>query len=363
MLKDIHIQNYRGIKDLKVKDFKRINLLVGDNNSGKTSVLEAIASGVNYNILPIFNFESIRELGLFADLSKINLQYQRMWDGLEYLVYEKNLREGFVVETTIGDEKNLESKKTIKLHASFSNEAKNFSNTQIQNPEKIIINSNLINSFVATYTTDGENPVELGFSRNGRYDDTRHNSGIAVPINLAPSTTAKAFELIDPMQKVAQENGEKFFSDLAQKIDPKIKAIKTGGNEVLADIGQISIPLKYMGDGVIQVLNILLKMRNLSGGILLIDEIENGLHWKTQKVLWRAVLMAAAEGNVQIVATTHSLDTIKALSEVYEEEKDVFGEDEIRLFKIKKDLEGFHHALRYNSNMTMHAVEDEREVR
>lgn len=345
MLKDIHIKNYRGIKDLKIKDFKRINLLVGDNNSGKTSVLEAVGSGVNYNIIPIFNFENLREIGLFADLSKINLQDQRMWDSLEYLVYEKNSKDGFTIEATVENKKNLDRKKIIRLHGAFSNEAKNFSQTQLTNPERVIINQNVINSFIATYTTNNENLAELGFSRNGRYDDTRHNSGIAVPINFVPSGSIKAYELIVPMQKIAEENGEKFFSDLAQKIDPKIKAIKSGSRDVLADIGKISIPLKYMGDGLISVVNILLQMRDLRDGILLIDEIENGLHWKTQKILWRAIIAAAAENNVQIIATTHSRDTISALSEVYEEDKSLLGEDEIRLFQIYKTEKNFAESL------------------
>lgn len=344
MLKDIHIQNYRGIKNLKIKDFKRINLLVGDNNSGKTSVLEAVGSGVNYNIIPIFNFESFREWGVFADLSKINLQDQKMWDGLEYLVYEKNLKDGFLIEATIENEQNLEREKVIRLRGSFSNEAKNFSNTQLQNPDKIIINQNVINSFVVSYSTDDENAKDLGFSRNGRYEDTYHNSGIAVPISFIPSTTTKAFELVDPMRKIAQENGESFFSNIAQTIDSKIKAIKTGGDEVLADIGRISVPLKYMGDGLISVLNILLKMRNLYGGILLIDEIENGLHWKTQRILWKAVIAAAKENNVQIIATTHSRDTIAALSEVCEEEN-LLEKDDVRVFQIFKKSKNFAESL------------------
>ena len=349
MIKNIHIQNYRGIKDLKINDFKQINLLVGDNNSGKTSVLEAIGLVVNHSILPIFNFDSLREIGLFGNLSEIKLQDQKMWDNLEYLVYEKNLKDGFIIETNSENNKNLEIKKTVKLHAHFSNEAQDFSSSLLPNSEKMIINHNLINSFIATYTTNGKNPVRLGFSRNGRYDDA-HISGIAVPLNIIPSTTAKAYELIYPMKKIAKENGEKFFSDLAQEIDPKIKAIKTAGDEVLADIGEISIPLKYMGDGLINVLNILLKIRELKDGILLIDEIENGLHWKTQKVLWKALIEACEEFNVQIIATTHSIDTIKALSEAYEEEgKNLIEEDGIRVFQIFNKSKNFTETLDANA--------------
>jgi AAA15 family ATPase/GTPase len=116
-----------------------------------------------------------------------------------------------------------------------------------------------------------------------------------------------------------------------------------------------------MGDGLISVLNILLKTREVKNGILLIDEIENGLHWKTQKVLWKALLMATKENNIQIIATTHSLDTIKYLSEAYEEylneaskeEKNLLGEDEARVFSLYKKDKSFVEKIDSQSLKTM----------
>ncbi len=358
MLKDIHIQNYRGIKDLHIKDFKRINLLVGDNNSGKTSILEAVTYIANHTIVPFFNFENVREIGMFADLSKINLQEQKIWDNLEHLVYEKNIKEGFVIDGKFCSESSLE--RSVKLEASFSNQAENFSTAQLLNSDRVIINQNQINSFIASYTTSEKTSTKLGFSRNGKYNEAS-NSSFSIPIAIVPSDTTKSYDLVPPMERVAKENGEIFFSNLAQKIDPKIKAIKTAGSQILADIGKISIPLKYMGDGLISVLNILLKTREVKNGILLIDEIENGLHWKTQKVLWKALLMATKENNIQIIATTHSLDTIKYLSEAYEEylneaskeEKNLLGEDEARVFSLYKKDKSFVEKIDSQSLKTM----------
>jgi predicted ATPase len=42
MISSLHIEGYRGFEDFEMNDLGRINLLVGTNNSGKTSVLEAI---------------------------------------------------------------------------------------------------------------------------------------------------------------------------------------------------------------------------------------------------------------------------------------------------------------------------------
>lgn len=42
MLKSLKIENFRRFESFEIKDLGRINLLVGANNSGKTSILEAI---------------------------------------------------------------------------------------------------------------------------------------------------------------------------------------------------------------------------------------------------------------------------------------------------------------------------------
>jgi predicted ATP-dependent endonuclease of OLD family len=52
-------------------------------------------------------------------------------------------------------------------------------------------------------------------------------------------------------------------------------------------------------------------MANASGGILLIDEFENGLHWEVQEQLWKALFEASNLFGVQVFATTHSTDCIR----------------------------------------------------
>lgn len=324
MLKDVHIKNYRGIKDLKIKDFKRINLLVGDNNSGKTSVLEAIGLGTNYNITGVVAFESFRESGR---LPQIQIFDQKLWSDFEYLFYEKCFSEGFEISPTL-ENKSAKSEDKITLRCTLKKEVGKFSGT----PIAAIIDQSRNNSLIAEYSENGKNSAVLGYSRDG----TSYPVSSArkfVGVSLISSASAKASELIKMMQKVAEENGEDFFSKIAQEIDPKIKKIKTAGDQIYADIGKVSVPLKYMGDGLTQVLNILLRIRELSSGILLIDEIESGLHWKAQIILWRAVIKAVKDNNVQIIATTHSREIISALSDVCEE----FGEKDFAVFSLDKD--------------------------
>jgi predicted ATPase len=74
------------------------------------------------------------------------------------------------------------------------------------------------------------------------------------------------------------------------------------------------VPLSEMGDGTRRVLSIVLAMVQASGGVVLIDEVENGLHYSVQQEVWRAIFHLAEQLAVQVFATTHSWDAIQAFS-------------------------------------------------
>jgi AAA15 family ATPase/GTPase len=100
MIKDIRIQNYRGITDLQIKDFKRINLFVGKNGVGKTAVLEWIKETYHQEYAPFFSswrFYRVRQgsnIVLFDEIEN-GLHFTIMkdfWTKLIASVIENNLQ-------------------------------------------------------------------------------------------------------------------------------------------------------------------------------------------------------------------------------------------------------------------------------
>lgn len=77
-----------------------------------------------------------------------------------------------------------------------------------------------------------------------------------------------------------------------------------------------------MGDGMFRLLSI----------ILAISDTENGFHHSSQEILWNAIFESAKEFNVQVFATTHSIECVKAFSSSYSQL--VENTDNIRLFRI-----------------------------
>ncbi len=84
------------------------------------------------------------------------------------------------------------------------------------------------------------------------------------------------------------------------------------------------IPLKSLGEGMTRLFGLALVLVNCSNGILLIDEIEVGLHYSVLPDVWKMIFKTAKDLNVQVFATTHSSDCVKAFAQIANEndEKD-----------------------------------------
>lgn len=97
------------------------------------------------------------------------------------------------------------------------------------------------------------------------------------------------------------------------------------------------IPLGSMGEGIKRLLVLSLNLVNSAGGYLLVDEIDTGLHHSVMVGMWRLVLEAAKRLDVQVLATTHSLDCVHSLAALYEGQSSV--RDLISLHRIERGAE------------------------
>ena len=117
------------------------------------------------------------------------------------------------------------------------------------------------------------------------------------------------------------------------------------------------IPLKRLGDGANRLLTIALALANSRNGILLIDEVENGIHYSVQPALWRMIFGAAEAANVQVVAATHSWDCIAGFATAAVETPAVGTM--FRLERFEEEL----HAIHYSEEDLAVAARQRTEVR
>ena len=82
------------------------------------------------------------------------------------------------------------------------------------------------------------------------------------------------------------------------------------------------MPLSSLGEGAKRLLGLSLALTNARNGILLLDEIENGIHYSVLPDVWRLIFQTARRLNVQVFATTHSWDCIEAFQKAAAEDDD-----------------------------------------
>ena len=81
----------------------------------------------------------------------------------------------------------------------------------------------------------------------------------------------------------------------------------------------LPVPLRSLGDGAVRLFGVALALANSAGGFLMIDEVENGIHYSLQRDFWKMVMETAHQNDVQVFATTHSWDCVEGFNEAAKE--------------------------------------------
>ena len=322
MLKDITVKNYRLFKELKIDNFARVNLIVGNNNSGKTSLLEAIYLLVNQgeieSLAEILNtrgekFNLIEENGLLGtEIDRTSTRYQISHlfghqNGGDTPIYLESQRENFL---------------SLKMQFLPLKEEKKTS----------------IWGLDLSYSPGGN--IWLPASKDGSIEakeffGTRHPGDMFSKKSDRPShfLTTKSFSYWSKLAKlwdtISLTPKEDKVVEALRLINPEIERIDfkslltSYGGIILKIRGKNSpVPLAIMGEGMQRILSLAIAVLTAENGYLLVDEIDIGLYYMTQTEIWEFLLQIALDFNVQIFATTHSWDCISAFEEALENLED-----------------------------------------
>ena len=145
--------------------------------------------------------------------------------------------------------------------------------------------------------------------------------------------------LTKSLEKLIITKKEKALIGYLSKVDERIIDVKIGVNDVIYfDVGLPRlIPANLIGDGVLKLMNILLAIIDYQNGFVIIDEIDNGLHYSVLKNLWKLIFDVSKEYKTQLFISTHNFETLKYLKEVLEEDDYVQFQDQVRSYTLKRD--------------------------
>jgi AAA15 family ATPase/GTPase len=355
LLKSVSINNFRGFKNLEIKDFKQATLLIGKNNCGKTSVLEALflLIGGNNPMLPI-NIHKMRQMSFNSD------------NDFRYLFNDFDIGNTINIsaETTNSKKMNLEISSLIGL-SEINNSFNNGENKEIfMRPGATEIRKNdLMGGLCYKFTkTSGESSVH-NFSITSTINATILASYGVAEIHGIYINSRNMVNMAAAFGDLVRDSAENEIIDVLKEISDIVDIRMSANNIVLVGIKGKNErqPINIVGDGIIKIVSILSFLRQVKkGGILLIDEIENGLYYSSSSLmLWKAIFKACRTYNVQIVATTHSRECIENFYVAYKDEKLSDGISLVRLDKKDNDIR----VVSYNEMNIKTAIEYDMEVR
>ena len=312
-MKSIYIKNFKNLSELQINQLSRVNLIVGKNNVGKSTLLEAISTYL--------------AKGADAWLRKI---LARRGEVIGKQTDDSNLIKKHYLSLFTGRKENYAQQASIVIGESVEDES-------LVTIQQIKVTGKLTNVQLFS-DIESDNHVEydnefpclqrsVGKKSNLIFYQNSNNSSIGEYcfqyVHTIDFNTKDNAALYD---SIALTDREVYLIEALNVINPHIRKINfINDNEtgqripfVVLDNDEVRYRLSSMGDGINRLLTIILAMLNSRDGALLVDEFDTGLHYSVQDKLWDIVFMLSEKLNVQVFATTHSNDCIRSFAEVHD---------------------------------------------
>ncbi|MBI9094303.1 MAG: AAA family ATPase [Sphaerochaeta sp.] len=343
-ISELNIATYRGIKELSIENLGMVNVLLGDNNTGKTSVLEAIQILCNpceYNLIRVARqrdkyrtslrmgintFESFRYLfdnsPQTENSNKLEFSISGILEGGKQVVSVTG-----EISTRLIDSKDPEMKYLLRQKTD---------QTLIENHIEI---PEFIGEISATYTGDRqpelfpEKITKIGVSEVSRiFQGNKERPLVKVKsLQVMDHIIDNSFEEI-----IKRPQNKEQAVLLLREFDENITDIRYINNEgrffpVVEKNNSEYLPLSMYGDGMKKALSMANAIMSCQSGVVLIDEFETALHTTSMSKVFKFIMTVSKKFNVQLFLTTHSLEAVDKLLNCSAEDI-----DSIRVIRLKK---------------------------
>ncbi|HTB72939.1 MAG TPA: AAA family ATPase [Polyangiaceae bacterium] len=290
MFTGVEIENFRGFGKLELTCLGRVNLIVGKNNTGKTSLLEAITL--------LADPATIRPLpGLFrANAGSVGEQFYR------WLLKDGAGTSGTLLSAHSGGEETSR----IVLTAAFGDDDEDFT-VRWASEALRLLQSKSHKSVLRVHAVS-----------------VQHNK---------PDSMIDAFA-----EAVRAPVDERQMESLLASVDPRIKSVRLDAMQskpfIVVDVGLTNrVPLSQAGQGLYRLVAIFSELLGNKPDLCFIDEIENGIHYTALPAVWKGIGEVAARLGVQVFATTHSRECLVAAHEAFAA-RDAYDLRVVQLYRL-----------------------------
>lgn len=272
MLQSIHLQGFKGFKDTEVGPFKKVNLILGGQNVGKTSLLEAAQLTLGNTEQTHFRTNEGDDAGRFA-LSALGSNFQFIE------VYDDGGRSARL------------QKASINVPPGFR-----------------------------ALSSGGRS--HCSWLKTPNWGDV---AAVSVPLFLPGQN-----ELVRLFSDISLSRKKRQLIEWLLNVEPRLVsldvALPDGEHRIYVELEGVdrALPLPQLGHGFGRLLYLYSSLLNADAQLALIDEIENGIHYAALPTLFQGIKSVAQERGVQTLMTTHSWDAIRAACEVFADAPELF---------------------------------------
>jgi energy-coupling factor transporter ATP-binding protein EcfA2 len=326
-LESLTIHRFRGLRDLELSGLGDVNLFVGENNSGKTTVLEAISTYCR----PLDPLEWLAT----GSRREIDLPRALLLDALKWLFPqvnepERGLYTGETFVSGSGSFRVLESRATynefLSVDSSVGDEGMSFQPDDVRRlgadlEMRTVFRVEQRSLFERGPTAESSEIVRLW--QDERFTAHKSPSDPLLPVaTISPISHWVEQRQIKQLTEVTLGGIKDEVLEALSLIDPGIQDL-----EILSRRGTYATlhiqhkevglaPVSAFGDGVRRTLMTALTLPTVKGGILLVDEIQTAIHKSALNKVFGWLVKACSDNNVQLFATTHSLEAVDAMLKV-----------------------------------------------
>lgn len=349
MLKSITIENFRGFSKFRLNDLGRVNLLVGRNNSGKSSILEAI------ELLHAVGDPSALWRGLErrGEISVEDDDARRFPDlNIKHFFKGHEVR-SFSEFSIAGDsEYGKKPRLSVNVREYSSDEAQEKLDFLPRPDEQEEIMDRLM--LVLEWGNGSQERAIFPLSPDGVLNwnflrkHARFNKLEEHKVRLITTASLDIDDVISLFDQVVLTPEEDLVIEALRIIAPNVEKIASVGSGtrslrrsqsggIVVKVSNLGgrIPIGSMGDGMWRMLGLALSLVRSDTGVLLVDEIDTGLHFSVMKSMWNLVIQTAKRLDVQVFATTHSRDCYESLASAVKELE--LEDGEVSIQRIEKE--------------------------
>lgn len=365
-MRNLSLEGYRSFESYELRDLARVNLLVGKNNCGKTSILEAVhflVSGGNPYVLRGIA-DKRGEIKYFGDHDRLFRGRMRRVPDVSGFMYGHRFDIGARFTIRSSDQNRFVTVTVEEDTDDFHADQRRLFEKEGDDAELLAIRvsgSDTGDALLFPATVDGALHLDSRTMRTIVVDALP-----STPVRFVTAASLGVESMRRMWDEVVLARRELEVIDALKLLEHSLDSVHFlsangyGQGDIVLGLQHTTrrTPIGSHGDGTRRLLALALSLTQLSGGVLLVDEIDTGLHWTVLEDVWKLVIEQATKANIQVFATTHSYDCIRALASLATSRPDLAAE-----FTVQKVERALGYAVGFDSADVERAIDHEIELR